>query len=183
VKVSLPPFSAALFLRVALWGLILNALSCAAEMLHGKVVGVADGDTLTLISPDHIQTRIRLFGIDAPEKSQAFGQRSKASLSDLVFGRDVDVIVQTLDRYGRTVGTVIHKGNDINLEQVRQGMAWVYRKYSRDSKYLEAESEARISRRGLWIDEDPMPPWLYRHGETKRRQNDAPEQSDRHRQD
>jgi endonuclease YncB( thermonuclease family) len=110
---------------VALWGLFLNALPCSAEMLHGKVVGVADGDTLTLLSPDHIQTRIRLFGIDAPEKSQAFGQRSKASLSDLVFGRDVDVIVQTLDRYGRTVGRVSHKGNDINLEQVRQGMAWI----------------------------------------------------------
>ncbi len=138
-------------------------------MLHGKVVGVADGDTLTLLSPDHIQTRIRLFGIDAPEKSQAFGQRSKASLSDLVFGRDVDVIVETLDRYGRTVGTVIHKGNDINLELVRQGMAWVYRKYSRDPKYLETEAEARTTHRGLWLDEDPTPPWVYRHGESEER--------------
>ena len=70
----------------------------------------------------------------------------------MVFGRDADVIVETLDRYGRTVGRVIHKGNDINLEQVRQGMAWVYRKYSRDPKYLETEAEARTTHLGLWLD-------------------------------
>lgn len=169
MKVALTYSAAVLFLRTTLWGLLLIAVPSWAETLHGKVVGVADGDTLTILSPDHIQTRIRLFGIDAPEKSQAFGQKSKASLSDLVFGQEVDVTVETLDRYGRTVGTVSHKGADVNLEQVRRGMAWVYRKYSRDPKYLAAESEARTSHRGLWIDEDPRPPWVYRHGEAEGR--------------
>ena len=160
---------AAVLLRATLWGLMLAALPAWAETLHGKVVGVADGDTLTILSPNSTQTRIRLFGIDAPEKSQAFGHKSKVSLSDLVFGRDVDVVVETQDRYGRTVGTVIHRGSDVNLEQVRRGMAWVYLKYSRDPNYLEAETGARTTHRGLWIDEDPMPPWVYRHGEANRR--------------
>ena len=162
---SFSSFFAIFLVRAAFCGVLLTALPTWAETIHGKVVGVADGDTLTILSPDHIQTRIRLFGIDAPEKSQAFGQKSKASLSDLVFGQEVDVIVETLDRYGRTVGTVIYRGSDVNLEQVRRGMAWVYRKYSRDPKYLAAESEARTTQRGLWIDEDPRPPWVYRHGE------------------
>ena len=157
-----------LFLRITLWVLFI-ALPCGAEMLHGKVVGVADGDTLTLLSPDNNRTRIRLFGIDAPEKSQPFGQKSKASLSELVFDRNVDVSIETLDHYGRTVGSVIYEGNDINLEQVRRGMAWVYQKYTRDPKYLETEAEARTTHRGLWRDEDPSPPWEYRHGEKEHR--------------
>lgn len=164
---SLSSFFAIFLVRAAFCGVLFTALPSWAETIHGKVVGVADGDTLTILSPDHIQTRIRLFGIDAPEKSQAFGQKSKASLSDLVFGQEVDVIVETLDRYGRTVGTVIYRGSDVNLEQVRRGMAWVYRKYSRDPNYLAAESEARTTQRGLWIDEEPRPPWVYRHGEAE----------------
>lgn len=168
MKVSLA-FTGTALLRTALCCLVLAASPTWSETLHGKVVGVADGDTLTILSPNSTQTRIRLFGIDAPEKSQAFGHKSKVSLSDLVFGRDVDVVVETQDRYGRTVGTVIHRGSDVNLEQVRRGMAWVYLKYSRDPNYLEAETGARTTHRGLWIDEDPMPPWVYRHGEANRR--------------
>lgn len=145
--------------------LLLTVTGCQAEVLKGRVVGVADGDTVTLLAPGNTQTRIRLFQIDAPEKSQSFGQKSKASLSDLAFGQTVDVIVETKDRYGRTVGTLMRDGIDINLEQIRRGMAWVYRQYAHDPSYFDAEDQARKNRVGLWSDEHPMPPWVFRHGE------------------
>lgn len=145
--------------------LVLTQTAFGAEMLRGKVVGIADGDTLTLLSPGNVQTRIRLFQIDAPEKSQAFGQNAKASLSELVFGRTIDVRVETRDRYGRTVGTLLLEGNDINLEQVRRGMAWVYRQYAKDPVYYKAEEQARQNHVGLWSENEPMPPWVFRHGE------------------
>ena len=149
--------------------LALTEAALGAEILRGKVVGIADGDTLTLLSPGNIQTRIRLFQIDAPEKSQAFGQNAKASLSELVFGRTIDVRVETHDRYGRTVGTLILEGSDINLEQIRRGMAWVYRQYAKDPAYFRAEEQARQNHVGLWSENEPMPPWVFRHGEKESR--------------
>jgi endonuclease YncB( thermonuclease family) len=139
---------------------------CAlAETLTGRIVSIADGDTVTLLSSDHQQTRIRLFQIDAPEKSQSFGQKSKASLSELVFGQAVEIRVETHDRYGRTVGTLYQGGVDINLEQVKRGMAWVYRQYARDPQYYDAETAAQEQHIGLWAEPSPTPPWVYRHGE------------------
>lgn len=145
-----------------LWALSTPALGTTLE---GRVVGVADGDTVTVLSSGNIQTRIRLFQIDAPEKAQSMGQKSKASLSELVYGKTVTVNVETLDRYGRTVGTLIQNGVDINLEQIRRGMAWVYRQYARDPHYFEAEETARAQHAGLWAESNPTPPWVFRHGE------------------
>jgi endonuclease YncB( thermonuclease family) len=95
----------------------------SANIIHGRVVGVSDGDSVTVIDANKTQYKIRLAGIDAPEKAQAYGQKSKQSLSDLVFGKQVDVEWSKRDRYGRTVGKLMLGGVDINLEQIKNGMA------------------------------------------------------------
>ena len=130
----------------------------------GKVIRVADGDTITILDPSNTQLKIRLNKIDAPEKSQAFGQRSKQHLSDIVFGRSVTVTWDETDRYGRILGTVWLDGRDINLQMVRDGFAWHYKRYDSTPAYAQAETDARASRRGLWADPDPTPPEQFRHG-------------------
>jgi endonuclease YncB( thermonuclease family) len=133
-------------------------------------VGVADGDTITVLGTDNGQTRIRLQGIDAPESRQAFGQISKRSLSDLIFGRQVVVEYEKTDRYGRTLGKVLTGGRDVNLEQVKAGLAWHYKYYQEEQSpadrrlYAEAETEARSAGRGLWADSAPVAPWDFRRG-------------------
>lgn len=136
-----------------------------AETLSGRVVGVADGDTLTVRVDGQRPVKVRLAGIDAPERDQPFGQRSRQSLSELAFGQPATVMVQKIDDYGRTVGTVTVGGVNMEAEQVRRGLAWVYRKYSDDARLLALEAEAKAARRGLWADANPMPPWAWRHGE------------------
>ena len=149
--------------------LLLLALACNAATIAGRVVGVADGDTVTVLDANKARHKIRLSGIDAPEKNQPFGQRSKQSLSDLVFAKTVTVEADKRDRYGREVGKVLVSGIDANLVQVQRGLAWHYKAYEReqtaiDSKvYSDAENEDRATRRGLWADADPMPPWEFRH--------------------
>lgn len=129
----------------------------------GKVVAVADGDTLTVLR-DREQIKARLVEIDAPEKAQPFGNRSKQSLSDLCFGKTATLADQGKDRYKRTLARVTCDGLDANAEQVRRGMAWVYRKYApKDSPLYAVEIEAKAARRGLWADAEPMPPWEWRH--------------------
>ncbi|MFA5921122.1 MAG: thermonuclease family protein [Methylococcaceae bacterium] len=141
------------------------SLPGAAEILEGHVVAVHDGDTVTLLIAGNQQVKIRLVQIDAPETSgQAFGQRSQQSLSDIVFNKNVRVEKDTIDKYGRTVGTIFVDGLDANREQVKRGMAWAYRKYLHDQSLLEVEDEARRAKIGLWSDQNPMPPWEYRHG-------------------
>lgn len=142
----------------------------ATRILEGKVVGVADGDTITVLGTGNRQTRIRLQGIDAPESRQAFGQVSKQNLSDLIFNRQVVVECDKTDRYGRTLGKVLTDGHDVNLEQVRAGLAWHYKYYQDEQSpedrrlYADAETEARSARRGLWADPGPIPPWDFRRG-------------------
>lgn len=139
-----------------------------AAQLQGRVVGVSDGDTITLLTSEQRQFRIRLSGIDAPEKKQAFGAFAKASLSRQVFGRPVIVEWSKTDRYGRIIGKIGIGGTDVNLEQIREGSAWVYTQYLRElpeadrKLYLQAEQEARDGRRGLWRDRAPEPPWQWR---------------------
>lgn len=137
----------------------------AGPVIRGRVVAVLDGDTLTVLDGSRRQYRIRLHQIDAPEKSQDYGTRSKQSLAGLVFRREVAVEVVTTDRYHRIVGTVRCAGYDVNLEQVARGMAWVYRKYGQDPRYLDAEAAARRARVGLWAKSRPVPPWEFRKSE------------------
>ena len=134
----------------------------AGEVIVGKVVKIADGDTLTVLDDDNAQHRIRLFGIDAPEKSQAFGNQSKKNLSEKVFGETVRVEVADIDRYGREVGRIYLGDRFINLEQVRDGYAWRYTTYDRHHEFDAAEAEARGQRRGLWAAAHPTPPWEFR---------------------
>ena len=142
--------------------LLFLPLSVTAD-ITGRVVGVADGDTMTVLDNNKGLTKIRLHQIDAPEKKQDFGQRSKQSLSDLVYGKQARVEVFDTDNYGRTVGKVWINGLDANLEQVKRGMAWVYIKYASDPAYVAAERAAKAARAGLWSQMNPQPPWEYRH--------------------
>ena len=145
--------------------LTLASLPALAENLTGRVVGVHDGDTLTLLEPGNRQRKVRLNQIDAPELKQDFGQAAKQALAGLVFGQEVRIEVVDTDKYGRTVGTVWIGGTDANLEQVRRGYAWAYRKYLKNPAYLDAEASAKGSRLGLWSRPDAVPPWEFRHPE------------------
>jgi endonuclease YncB( thermonuclease family) len=151
--------------------LLLNLVVCgvgAETMLEGRVVAVADGDTLTVLDAQKKTHKIRLLGIDAPEKAQAFGLKSKESLSGLAFQKQVQVRSSKKDRYGRTVGQVFVGNMDVCLEQVKLGMAWHYKTYQREQTpedrvlYDRAESQAREQRVGLWQDPSPIEPSAFR---------------------
>lgn len=139
-----------------------------AATLQGKVIGVADGDTMTLLDAQKKQHKIRLQGIDAPEKAQAFGNKSKQSLHEMVHGKEVMVDFQKKDKYGRTVGKVWVNNIDACLEQIKRGMAWHYKQYANEQStedrdtYLQAELTARTQSVGLWKDKSPTPPWEFR---------------------
>jgi endonuclease YncB( thermonuclease family) len=142
--------------------------------LTGKVVHIADGDTLTVLDTNKVQHKIRLSGIDAPEKSQAFGNKAKEALAEKVHEKTVRVLWKEKDRYGRIVGDVHFGDRDINREMVHDGFAWWYRQYAPKSKALEqAEAEAKKEKRGLWHDKDPEPPWEFRKQERDRRKPPA----------
>ena len=159
------------FFKILVLFLILTCAqySAYAEILRGKVVGVSDGDTITILDSTNNQYKIRLTGIDAPEKAQAFGQVSKKTLSDLIFNKEVEVLWVKHDRYQRILGKVVLNGQDICLEQVRRGMAWHYKKYQNEqspedrTKYSDAEKKARDAKAGLWIDNAPIEPAQFRH--------------------
>lgn len=157
-------------------------ISCAAGAsaaapvthLHGKVIYVDDGDTLILLTEGHTKINVRLTDIDAPESAhgkgrpgQPFSQRSKDSLSQLAHGKQVDAECYDTDRYQRQVCRVFADGLDVNLEQVKRGMAWANRadkRYVRDAHVYGLEDEARASRRGLWgsKSQQPIAPWEWR---------------------
>lgn len=139
-----------------------------ADTLQGRVVAIADGDTVTVLDASNTQFKIRLMGIDAPEKKQAFGSKSKEALSSLIFNKQVTVEYHKKDKYGRTVGKITVEGVDANLEQVKAGLAWHYKKYQKEQSiedrllYAQAVEQARGEKRGLWRDVDPVPPWDWR---------------------
>ena len=149
--------------------LICLALQANADVLLGRVIKVADGDTITVLDDTNTQHKIRLTGIDAPEKRQAFGNVSKQNLADMVAGQSVAVEWVKVDRYGRKLGKVLLAGLDCNLVQVKRGLAWHYKQYQREQpptdqqSYAAAEIVARTAQVGLWRDVDPMPPWEFRH--------------------
>lgn len=148
--------------------LCLSIGSVSADTITGRVVGVSDGDTITVLSHQNEQFKIRLSGIDAPEKAQAFGQRSKEKMSDLVFDKLVTVEWSKRDRYQRIIGKVIVANQDAGLALISSGLAWHYKKYEKEQavldreRYATAEDAARLKRVGLWSDADPVPPWEWR---------------------
>ncbi|WP_373048575.1 thermonuclease family protein [Vulgatibacter sp.] len=165
--------------------LLVWANPAAAAILEGRVVGVADGDTVTVLDADNERHRIRLSGIDAPERRQPFSQRSKQMLSDLVYGKEVAVHWDKRDRYGRIVGRVLVaeaacekdcvRSLDTGLALVRSGLAWWYRYYAKEQppeerkRYEAAETQARQARVGLWSEPNPTAPWDYRKSRRKKK--------------
>jgi endonuclease YncB( thermonuclease family) len=133
------------------------------ETFQGKVVTVKDGDSIVVLR-DRKEVQVRLNGVDAPEKGQAFGNRAKKFTQASCYNSLVTVREVGLDRYGRTLAEVtLPDGRSLNQEIVRAGYAWWFRRYSNDEALLRLEAEARSARRGLWVDRDPIPPWEYRH--------------------
>lgn len=146
----------------------------SAAAFSGQVVGITDGDTIRVLA-DGQQITVRLAEIDAPEKAQPFGTRSKQSLSDMCFDRQARITTQGRDRYGRTIGRIycftpgVKMEVDANAEQVRRGMAWVFDRYATDRTLYNLQDDARSAHRGLWADQSPTPPWEWRK-ENRRRQ-------------
>ncbi|RFZ90656.1 nuclease [Mucilaginibacter conchicola] len=150
--------------------LVLLAIACNKKTDLYKVVGVKDGDTMVLLSPQNLQVTVRLAEIDCPEKSQAFGQAAKQFASDLCFGKMVKLIVNNTDRYGRTVGWIeLEDGTSVNKQLIKNGYAWQYRAYSKSMELAMLEQQARQNHLGLWQDENPTPPWNFRKGEREQR--------------
>lgn len=154
-------------------------VSCSyAQEYSGRVVGIADGDTFTLLTSSKKQVKVRLAEIDTPERSQPYGARSRQRLSDFIFGREVVVEKQDIDRYGRLVGHVYVDGTHINRKMVQEGMAWVYRQYLEDKSLLKDEEEAKENKRGLWSlpSTEQVPPWEWRRGVKTNSKPDTGEQ-------
>ncbi len=133
-----------------------------ASTIIGKVVAVTDGDTVKVLDETKTLHKIRLNDIDAPEKKQAFGNKSKDNLAKYIAGEIVNVEYSKKDRYGRVLGTIYLNNQDINLQQIKDGYAWVYRKYSKNSNYIIQEKLSKEHKKGLWIDDNPVAPWEFR---------------------
>ena len=143
------------------------ALASRGEAIHGKVMQVKDGDTVVISPVDGGQFFIcRLYGIDAPEATkQPYGEESTKELKKLILKQEVAIDVKDRDKYGREVCVISKESTDINLEMIKKGAAWAYRKYLKTpyaSEYIDAESEARDKRLGLWQQNNPQPPWEFR---------------------
>jgi len=153
--------------------LVLPSAASSAATLTGRTVRVTDGDTIVILSEGDVQHKIRLQGIDAPERGQAYGTKSKEHLSEWVAGRFVIVETDKRDRYGRVVGKVLVDGKDVCLAQVVAGFAWHYKKYQNEQtasdrqQYADAEQEARDAKRGPWRDSQAEAPWDYRAARRK----------------
>jgi len=152
------------------WWLVVFLSACLissslnAQEFRGKVVGVTDGDTITILRGT-TPIKLRLNGIDAPEAGQPFGERAKQFASALCFGDEVIVKALGTDKYGRTLGDVIlGDGRILNQELVKAGMAWHYKEYSKDETLAKLEKEAREKKVGLWSDPHAVAPWEWRHG-------------------
>jgi endonuclease YncB( thermonuclease family) len=151
--------------------LVWASLSAVSAEILGRVVGVSDGDTITVLVDGDGSVKVRLVGIDAPEKTQAYGAVSKKNLSDQVFGKSVTVEWEKKDKYGRILGRVLVDGTDVCLEQIKSGLAWHYKQYAKEqeenlrSVYAESEQKARLEKIGLWSMPNPIPPWEFRHSE------------------
>lgn len=154
--------------------LIIAAALLASPHVHAtdqavlcKVVGVSDGDTMTCLTDEKRQIKVRLAQVDAPESGQPYGRKAKQALSNMVFGKRVMLIRRDTDRYGRMVATVMLDSKDINLSLVEMGMAWVYARYATDPAYFEAQRLAKARRMGLWAEKHPVKPEDWRRGSVR----------------
>lgn len=152
-------------MRASLGAILVATVTCttaSAADLSCKVVNISDGDTITALCAGNEQLKVRLAEIDAPEKAQPFGTKSKQALSNLCFGKQAEVAPLTKDRYGRTVARISCDGQDASEQLVRSGMAWVFDLYVTDRSLYVLQDNARSARLGLWAEKDQVPPWLWR---------------------
>jgi len=136
-------------------------------LILATVIAISDGDTLTVLTPENQQIRVRLAEIDAPERRQPFGTRSRQSLAEICYRKEATLTSTRTDRFGRTVARVHCNGMDANAEQVRRGMAWVYDGFATDMKLFVLQAEAREEKRGLWVEPNPVKPWEWRRQQRK----------------
>jgi len=142
--------------------------------IHGRITGIVDGDTINVRILGKQQIRVRIAFVDAPEKGQPFGQRAKAAMSELLFGKDVELQAHTIDRHWLLVARVLVDGQDAGFELLKQGLCWVYERYLPEASpdiqasYQQAQAVAREQKFGLWSDPFPVPPWDWRKGEKER---------------
>ena len=155
-------------LIILILAIVINIAGCKNTEVNepvaavvGKVVKVVDGDTLHVYS-NKKNHKIRLSGIDAPERGQAYGKRAKEHLEFLVAGKQVIAIVESKDRYGRYVASVKVQSKDVCAEMLSAGYAWHYKQYDNNKYYDELQREAKKAKRGLWLDKKPQAPWEYR---------------------
>ena len=142
--------------------LLLISSNLLSLELKGKIIHISDGDTVHLLTDNKEKIKIRLNDIDAPESKQAFGNKSKENLKNYIYQKNVVVEYKNKDKYKRVLGTIYYQNRDINLQQVKNGYAWVYKKYSKNPIYFKAEQDARINKIGLWSDKNPIEPWEFR---------------------
>ena len=157
-------------LSLTLFLIFLLIFPCLTWAWPGKVVGIADGDTIIVLREGKQQVKIRLYGIDCPERGQAFSRKAKQFISEMVFGKEVEVEPVDVDRYGRLVALVTISESLVNEELVNAGFAWVYTRYCDRpicERWKVLENEAREAKRGLWADPNPLPPWEFRRQERK----------------
>lgn len=142
-----------------------NSKEASRRTIYAAVEHISDGDTITVRTKGGEKIRVRLYAIDAPEKSQPYGPQSTGILKNLIANQYVNIEIVNTDRYGRKVGRVYLHRQDINAEMVRLGAAWHYRAYDKSplfNQYVDMERTARMERRGLWNKNNPTPPWDYR---------------------
>jgi endonuclease YncB( thermonuclease family) len=149
-----------IFLITSIWSFATTA------QIQGKVVSIADGDTFTMLV-DNEQVKVRLHGIDCPEKGQDFGNVAKEFLADYVFGKVVSVKYMDTDRYGRTIGMVVVGGVNLNEKLLEAGLAWHYKTYDKNPDWAKLEEQARRAKKGLWVQPNAVPPWDYRKMKNK----------------
>ena len=160
-------------------GVILISLALAATVnaktnqseatWQGKVVGITDGDTVTVLTSTNEQVKIRIYGIDCPEKKQAFGTKARAFLASLIFGQTVIIQPSGKDLYGRTIAKISYEDRDIGLTMIQYGYAWWYQAYAKkEIDYKKAQVKAKDQQLGLWQDANPVEPWKFRKHKTKK---------------
>lgn len=149
--------------------LILVSTALSDDLITARVVGVADGDSITVLTPINRQVMIRLYGIDCPERGQAFGMKAKQFTSGLCFGMTIQYRLVGIDRFDQTVATVfLEDGRELNMEILKAGFAWHYERYSKRQDYVDAEEGARRAGIGLWVDPDATAPWDWRKNMRKK---------------
>jgi len=153
-----------LFLLISSSVFSCESFTTAENTIEGKVISIADGDTFTLLLDDQTTVKVRLASIDCPERNQRYAGRARQFLSDAIFRRQVTVVVDSKDRYGRSIGWVYYDDKNLNEELLKAGLAWHFRRYSKDEDLQAMEIQARANKVGLWRDTNPIPPWDWRRG-------------------